>query len=438
MRSQSMSPNRVSDHYFYGKRPPYTYKQIFIKLILRLVFPPIIVWDALKFSINYFFGKLISQIFLPSQQMFNKHQPLQAKANIQLTLIKNNNALLKVIKPVILTYDHACLDTIEMQIKASNNTTTLPYIINFCDRDQCYEKMISDMEQQAMTLNCHVIGFNYRNVGNSTGKLKCIDQLIVDGITQVNRLLLANVDPKRIILKGQGTGGGIATMVAKYFFDHGININLFNDRCPSSMTNMIVGRIRTYRQDHTRTGHQEPNKNIILSWFLKPMIMALLVLTKWEINIASSYKALPDACKEYMLIRSSKRNRAFYGRALKDDTTITHYASLHLALKSQRHKQLKPIKQALAKTIKASGCALVKDDITLAQQNLQNAKEHYNERKMVSMNLYLNAHNQSYFQLFDRHQSQNANRFFQNFVHRTQRSPREEESLRILIDNLRL
>jgi hypothetical protein len=274
------------------------------------------------------------------------------------------------------------------------------------------------MKSDARELKCDVIGFNLRGVSQSTGKPRSKNDLVTDGIAQVQRLLDDGADPENITLKGHSLGAGIATLVADHFHDHGIKVNVFNGRSFSTITNFVVGQIRTADDRDKHTGHQETFGKKILGWLAKPFTKFGVALAKWEIDAESAYKNLPDSHKEYMVVRSSKADRDRYGNQLKDDPVIPHYASLHASLKDER----KEIKAKIDETINLLGNtstdALVQEDLTKANMKLKDARHHLKERKMTASNKGENAHCTDMDKLKDRYKQNTANDFFRGFFKR--------------------
>lgn len=93
-------------------------------------------------------------------------------------------------------------------------------------------------------------------------------------------------------------------------------------------------------------GHSESIFGIILSYIIWPIIKVVLILSNWEIDAASAYRKLSNKNKFYTLVRSSIEDRSKkiirpnpdekivkrIVERIKDDSIITHYASLHLSV----------------------------------------------------------------------------------------------------------
>lgn len=128
------------------------------------------------------------------------------------------------------THDSAVLDTIELKPKTEPSTSlkNQHYIIKFNGNGMFYQDALHDFAYDANQLNVTIIGFNYR--GLATVKTpETFQDLVTDGIAQVQRVLDSGVDSK-ITLDGLSLGGGVATMVASHFHKLSKPIYLWNDR----------------------------------------------------------------------------------------------------------------------------------------------------------------------------------------------------------------
>lgn len=207
------------------------------------------------------------------------------------------------------------------------------YILHFFGSGADYEneECKSEMLDGFLNQNANVIGFNYRGIGLSSGKVLTQDHLIEDGIAQVQNLLDSGVPSEKIVLKGHSLGGAVATLVAKHFHDIGKPVYLFNEKSFSSASKVVVGRMR---QASFKNGHEEKFLPKIYGQILFPFIKVLLNLLNWEINAAKAYKEIPSKYKSYLVVRSPKSMRG----NRTDDAIIPHYASLHKGLSKKDRK----------------------------------------------------------------------------------------------------
>ena len=286
----------------------------------------------------------------------------------------------------------------------------------------CYERGVNELKLSGCT-RCNVVGFNYRGVRDSTSAPECQDDLVTDGIAQVQRLLNQGVPPGKIHLKAHSLGGADATLVAKHFHRHGIEINLCAQSTFSSLTNFVVGQIRTLtgvRTPQGKTGHYETFLLKLLGWICKPLIKFALSLVKWEMEVGDAYKELLPTHKEYMVVRSSKARRKELGVALRDDPVIPHYASLHMDLQDERREDKAKLDKQVRKATKLAGSLglFAGHQAENAVLDLLEARKMLKIRKMEAP-AGANGHNVPNENLHDRYHQQTASHFFRGFVQRT-------------------
>lgn len=132
----------------------------------------------------------------------------------------------------VQTQDDAHLDTLEVIPK---NFHKLPlsrkkYIVRFLGNGDLFELLADDSVQTALDLNVGYVTFNYRGVGKSTKPADNYRDLVLDGLSQVERLLQLGIIPENIILDGHSLGGGVGTYVASFLHSRGKRVRLFVDR----------------------------------------------------------------------------------------------------------------------------------------------------------------------------------------------------------------
>ena len=318
-----MIVTRKNQPLYRAAKPTMTRRALFWFVLWRVLFPVILLWDALKFIGNFLFGRFIGRLILPASTISAE------TANETLFAAEAIDCQTKMVG--VMTHDGALLDTIEITPKSS--LAPKKYIIHLLGNADYYENNIAEMAEEANEHQCTVVGFNYRGVGQSSKKhyAQSKNDLMIDAIASVQRLLDKGVDPKNILLKGWSLGGALATLTAKHFHDRGKKIYVFNDRSFSSFTNVAVGWVRMKNWTDI-SGHETSRGKKLLGWIAKPIIAFILAFTKWEMNVAAAFKALPATHKDYLVMRSPKGARM----GNQDDFVITHYASLHMALKSKR------------------------------------------------------------------------------------------------------
>lgn len=374
----------------------------------RVLFPPILLWDLSKLAVNALLGETVGSMVLPAQNIDFSYYDIEDVPSLDTANLTHE-------RHTIVTSDGAELDTLEIKHSAQKATKAeyQKYIINFVGNASAYENIIDDMQEDAEALRCNVVGFNLRGVNRSSGRAKSKDDLVTDGIAQVQRLLDQGVSPQNITLKGNSLGAGIASLVAYHFHQQEKPVNIFNCRSFSSITNFLIGQIRTAG---SLTGHKESFGNKILGWILKPLIKVLVSLTQWEINADDAFKAIPDEYKEYILVRTEKKNR---NDDVWDDPVIPHYTSIHAALKDERQAN----KAELDKLIKVkqdekeqnSTDNTVELDKEIAV--LESKRNRFNERKMINNNtVEPNGHIVNLENLVNPVTNKTGHTFFREFV----------------------
>lgn len=398
-------------------KPRYSSWDWFKFIAIRTVFPPVLVWDLIKFGANKLLGEWVSGLVLPAQ-----NDNLDELAISDDRVREYNEADLVCEKHEVITHDEAHLDTFEVHHKSQTKIDPKfqKYIINFVGNGMCYEDIIDDMKEDAKELRTNVIGFNLRGVGQSTGKAKSRNDLVTDGVAQVQRLLDQGVSPQNITLKGHSLGAGVASLVAQHFHQLEQPINIFNSRSFSTITNFLVGHIRLERNEEGKAiGHKESTVGRILGWLAKPFVKLGVALAKWEINAGSAFKSIPEAYREYIVVRSRKEVR---GNRI-DDAVIPHYASIHKELISERRAKKAEIDHEIENIDRMilKGDPLAKPGLTAARKELVQAREKIkSERKMETTVAHADGHNSDWASLQNR-LGKSAQTFFREFVQRAEK-----------------
>lgn len=223
------------------------------------------------------------------------------------------------------TYDEAIIDTIELSPKVIQNDSleNKCFIIKFNGNSGQYQDTLLEYARDAQKLDMTVIGFNYRGVGKSDKTPETFQDLITDGIAQVQRLLDNGVKSERILLDGISLGGGIATMVAKHFHKNGYPLYLWNDRSFASISKAAAGILA-------------PTLPSIISYPIEASFetssWSVMKPNGWDRNISSAYRYIPDSYKNYIVVaRKSEQSSG--------DGVISHQASLHKAVRREEKKK---------------------------------------------------------------------------------------------------
>lgn len=401
---------------YHAPKPGYSGWDWFKFITVRIIFPPVLLWDLIKLGANKLLGEWVGTMVLPAQKGNFKYLAVRDK-----TVSNYNETDLICRKYEVITHDKAHLDTFEVTHKSQENMDPKyqKYIISFVGNGMCYEVIIAEMKEDAKALKANVVGFNLRGVGQSTGKAKSSGDLVIDGIAQVQRLLDLGVSSQNIMLKGHSLGAGVASLVAEHFHHLVQPINLFNGRSFSTITHLLVGKIRLKRNENgVLIGHKDSLEGRVQGCLAQPFIKFALALVKWEINAGSAFKSIPKANRDYIVVRSRKVLR---GNRI-DDALIPHYASIHEALTSERRMEKAKVNKEIAnlERIIQKADSLAKSRLAGEKEFLIQIKEKIkSDRKMEIKSLYLDGHNSDLNSLCNR-SGKSAEASFRDFFQRTE------------------
>tara|TARA_R110002110_G_scaffold383245_2_gene594584 strand:+ start:17478 stop:18848 length:1371 start_codon:yes stop_codon:yes gene_type:complete len=195
------------------------------KLVLTAQLIPIVTPDLLrKISAWFFYPKTLRQSLISAWANLEK---LNATKSIEQKLDLNRFFL-----PIS---SNVKIDTIEMCYPANQDSDK--YIIYGWGRSDCYEKRLYRLASDALNLNAHIVSFNFRGVGHSSGCPYSEDDMAQDYVAQIKRLVLdKKVKPENIILHGHSLGGGAAILALAKAKENGWHCKIRNDR---SFRNLI-------------------------------------------------------------------------------------------------------------------------------------------------------------------------------------------------------
>lgn len=338
----------VPNFEYYAPKPTYTRADWAKYILLRVLVFPVLIWDVAKFIVNIVLGRLIGLAVYPLQldSVFPDHTMWQ--------WVDTDGV--RFTSGYVYTHDGQRLATAEFAPETFEQDTHAKdqkYLVMFNGNGADFAAYYPQMAELAAQKNMGVVSSNPRGGPGSRffyDRQQCAtskDQLVVDAIAQVQRLLDKGILPEHIMLKGHSLGGAIATLTAAHFHKLSKPVRLFNSRSFSTVTNVVVGFIRT--------GFQ-PKKNserVILKlfgWALKPIVSLILHLANWELDAASAYRSIPERYRNLVCVHHPKKLRqddSIDQEDYVDDEIISSYASLYAAMKDESKEQKAKIQAAI-------------------------------------------------------------------------------------------
>jgi hypothetical protein len=211
----------------------------------------------------------------------------------------------------ILTHDKAILDTVSITPIVVKDTPIHErrFIIKFKGNKGLYENSLEEYTENAVAYEATVVCSNYRGVARSQKAPVEFQDLVIDGIAQVQRLLDDGVRPENILLDGESLGAGVATVVAWHFHQKKMPVYLWNSRSFSSLAQVAVSM--TFPAKTPKV--------------LKKFLVSLITALGWDVDASSIYEKIDPKYKAYMVIAKPSAKS-------KGDGAIPHECSLHKAV----------------------------------------------------------------------------------------------------------
>lgn len=322
------------------KEAPINYGLIANKVWKRILMPPLIFWDSIKWMANALAGEALGKLILPAAydpKLKEKLDEFRQSLPQRLSTMTGANPQQSFRFLTLNTAQGVPLDALQLSYSSSNK-----YIIYFRSENECFEHpdVLDEMVRDSQNRKCNVIAFNYRGI-NDSGKREdnsvkptSAKDLVNDGMAMVQYLLNRKIPSNNITLKGISLGGTLTTLVAKECHKNGDRINVIAGESVSNMTRYVVGLIRAVGENlkikyPSFIGSLLKNVFNILGYLSMPFIKWTLTSTQWEMKAAKAYKQLPRDNKDYFLV--------------KNDGTIPDWSSLHKdeELRKLRKKQKK-------------------------------------------------------------------------------------------------
>lgn len=314
------------------------------------------------------------------------------------------------------------LDTIEMT--HPNHKESKKYVIYGWGRSDCYEKNLNRLATDALNLNAHIISFNFRGVGHSTGQPFKEHDLVEDYYAQVKRLITEKgVRPEKIYCHGHSLGGAVTILAVDRLHKEGFPVKIYADRTFSHLINVstgvyfekkrprkIIARIGATLLLAPLLGYLFAFTSLSLLtlglissvaiaslivdplfkiWdktvanFLDGSMRALMRFSDWVMDVAPVFDKIPDEYKSYTVTIGSKRKKSSLGLGEKHvqghthDKVIHHRHSLHKGLTQGRAKRKairKELKQALEQPVCCDETAIRIENLKKQLRSHSNAK----------------------------------------------------------------
>lgn len=208
-------------------------------------------------------------------------------------------------------------------------------IIHAVGNGEVFEQFDTDYQKLAQEQDGHiVVGFNFRNVQQSTGRVSSQEDWINDVIAVVDHYLNKGIQLNNICLVGNSLGAAIVTLAAAKLYQRESDSNqcpkLLNIRSFSNLSNEVVDSLIPYILESMP--YLLPLRHL-----LRPFVTQGLYYSFGNLDAAAAYKLLPDHCKDYIVAI--------------DDTLINQGARLHDELKDDSKAEAKKIKTMLQDSV---------------------------------------------------------------------------------------
>jgi len=258
----------------------------------------------------------------------------------------SNKALVSIKESVICVPNGAQLDTITFihSYQAQLPINQQKYIVTCNGNTLVYELRLMELWQESLDFKVNIIGFNYRGVARSKGIIITASNLIEDGVYQIQELLNKGILPENILMTGTSLGGAVSALVANYFLQKKLCINILNDRSFSSVPKTAAERIRiTLEKGKKPPSSPSPKIGQLLAAIYYPIIRFVTRSFDWEMSTVDAYNQHPSHQKEMFTITynkffkgTSNPMRIHLSEDFRGDLTIHYCASLDFALSEQQ------------------------------------------------------------------------------------------------------
>ncbi|MFK7873688.1 MAG: hypothetical protein AB8C84_11085 [Oligoflexales bacterium] len=161
--------------------------------------------------------------------------------------VENNHSSIIFQSSTLVTKDGVILNSFDFSRKKKFEGPT-GYIIHFNNENETAQDHTKYIENFLLRndQNISYTTFHYRTNYKNQNSHTSLDNLVIDGIAQVERILNQQKQPQQtvphILLYGHELGGIIATRVAHYYKSIGIDLRLVNDNSPASYCDQVKAK----------------------------------------------------------------------------------------------------------------------------------------------------------------------------------------------------
>lgn len=309
----------------------YLNRSVTAKLLIPLSF----LWKQLVSLVSYCVGARVGTMVFPATQIDYHSYGLLPNWQAQALQHFNSHNEISPNFHTVTTHDDAQLETLDLihEEQRVKPIQSQKFIIYLNGNGTHFGYCINDFLLNALELKYNQIAFNFRGTNRLGKGPNSINDLITDGIAQVQRLLNLGVPSKNILLHGHSMGGAIAAKVGEHFQAHHLPLWVYNDRSFAKLSEVANWHLR---------GILKPERSVFHKKLGPAALMLALDITGWELDAAKAFRSIPKEYRAHVLIRTLKSNRT---QRHIDDNAIPIFTSMHKALADER----KPIKDALKK-----------------------------------------------------------------------------------------
>jgi hypothetical protein len=165
--------------------------------------------------IKWIISRVGPPMILPSLLVSNNARHwLETKKNI---FFKKNSELVEPFR--INSSKGACIEGVCLYNPLITKTPPCDqrWIFWCCGNGEHYEELLEFGQKYSQEVGTHILLFNYRGIGASSGYPRVSQDLVDDGVACFKFLINKGIDPKNILIHGRSLGGGTGIQVRSYW-----------------------------------------------------------------------------------------------------------------------------------------------------------------------------------------------------------------------------